>query len=723
MGKMMMRSWSIVLLFAASWSVKADEGMWIPLLLGDFNEEEMIAMGMKITAEDIYSVNHSSLKDAVLVFGGGCTAEIVSEKGLILTNHHCSYGSIQRHSSIEHDYLTEGYWAENLSEELPCTGLTCTLLIRMEDVTERILSQIPDGISEAERQRMIGERIGQVKKEATEGTHYSADVEPFFYGNSYYLFVNEIFKDIRLVGAPPSGIGKFGGDTDNWMWPRHTGDFSIFRIYADSANLPASYSPDNIPYTPRNHLKISLKGYQEGDFTFVFGYPGRTTEYLPSCAVRMITEEENPIRIQMRNIALGIIDRAMQSDDATRIQYAAKQAGIANGWKKWIGENKGIKRLNALDKKENFEERFQHWAGKNPLVRDQYGQLLPAFEKLYAELTPYSKAETYLWESAFRTDLLRIAGSCRTLVEKSRDKETDPSVIEKELTSLKNSLAGQYRNYNQAVDRELFRQLIHAYFENLDPAFSPPFFNEIRTKYKGDIQRFTQDMFQSSIFDSGETVTGLLDHYRPSDYKKIARDPAYKLATELRDYYFNQLVPVMQGLESRSDSLMRIYMKAQMQLLSDKHFYPDANSTLRVAYGKVMGYAPADAVEYDCYTTLAGIIMKEDPDIHDYTVDAKLKELYSKADYGRYADPDGTLHTCFIATNHTSGGNSGSPVLNAEGYLIGINFDRCWEGTMSDLMYDPDMCRNISLDIRYCLFIMDKYAGAQHLINEMTLIE
>ncbi|MDD5507347.1 MAG: S46 family peptidase [Bacteroidales bacterium] len=719
----MRRGWFIVLLAAASWTVKAEEGMWIPMLLGDLNEEEMIAMGMRISAEDIYSVNHSSLKDAVVVFGGGCTAEIVSTQGLILTNHHCGYGSIQRHSSLEYDYLTEGYWAFSQAEELPCPGLTCTLLIRMEDVTERILDRIPAEISEVERQKVIGERMEQIKKEATGSTHYTADIEPFFYGNAYYLFVNEIFKDIRLVGAPPSSIGKFGGDTDNWMWPRHTGDFSMFRIYVDSANLPASYSPDNVPYTPKNHLKISLEGYQEGDFTFVFGYPGRTTEYLPSNAIRMITGEENPIRIHMRDIALGIIDRAMQSDDATRIQYAAKQAGIANGWKKWIGENKGIRRLEALDKKENFEERFQHWATKNPPVREQYGQLLPAFEKLFAELTLYARAETYLWESAFRTDLLRIAGACRTLVDKCREKESDRALIDKELTSLKNSLAGQYKNYRQDVDRELFLQLMQAYYENLDPAFSPPFFTEIKLKYKGDIERFTQDMFASSIFDSEKTVMDLLGHYKPSDYKKIARDPAYKLAIELRDYYFNRLVPAMQIMEARSDSLMRIYMKAQMELLPDKRFYPDANSTLRVAYGRVAGYTPADAVRYDSHTTLAGIIMKEDSDIYDYAVNDRLKELYSKADYGRYADQDGTIHTCFIATNHTSGGNSGSPVLNAQGHLIGINFDRCWEGTMSDLMYDPDMCRNISLDIRYCLFIIDKFAGATHLINEMTLVE
>ncbi len=723
MWKSVRRSLFVLAMLSVSQVLMADEGMWIPLLLGGQTEEEMVAMGMKITAEDIYSVNHSSLKDAVVIFGGGCTAEIVSGQGLILTNHHCGYGSIQRHSSIEHDYLTEGFWASSCAEELPCPGLTCTLLIRMEDVSDKILSVIPSGATEKERQKIINERMEQIRKEATEGTHYAADIEPFFYGNAYYLFINEVFRDIRLVGAPPSSIGKFGGDTDNWMWPRHTGDFSVFRIYADSANMPAPYSPDNVPYTPKNHLKISLNGYQEGDFTFVFGYPGQTTEYLPSYAVRMITQEENPIRIELREIALRIIDNAMLNDDITRIQYAAKQAGIANGWKKWIGENRGIDRLQAVDKKQQFEEQFTRWAAEDPARESAYGGLLPAFGELYASLTPYLKAETYLWESAFRTDLLRIAGSCRNLVNACQAKEPDQAEIDKELASLKPSLAGQYQNSNGEVDMLLFQQLIQAYYTQLDPAFSPPFFRKITTDCQGDVRRFTEDIFAPSMFDSREEVMDLLENFKRSDYKKIAKDEAYRMNIELRDYYFNQLVPVMQILESRSDSLMRLYMKAQMEMHADKHFYPDANSTLRVTYGKVAGYRPSDAVTYSCFTTLSGIIGKEDPAIHDYVVHAKLKELYARADYGRYADKDGTLHTCFIATNHTSGGNSGSPVLNAEGHLIGINFDRCWEGTMSDLMYDPDMCRNISLDIRYCLFIIDKFAGASRLINEMTLIE
>lgn len=713
----------VLFLFLNVLHARADEGMWIPLLLGERNEEEMIAMGMKITAEDIYSINHSSLKDAIVVFGGGCTAEIVSAMGLILTNHHCGFGAIQRHSSIEHDYLTEGFWAANTREELPCPGLTCTMLIRMEDVTQQVLEGITIEMTESARQQTIRERVEQIKKEAIEGTHYTADVEPFFAGNQYYLIVNEIFKDIRLVGAPPSSIGKFGGDTDNWMWPRHTGDFSLFRIYVDTNNLPAPYSEENVPYTPRQHLKISLEGYQEGDFTFVFGYPGRTSEYLPSHAIEMITAVENPLRIGFRDITLGVIDQAMNSDKLVRIQYAAKQAGIANGWKKWIGENRGIKRLDAIGKKQAFEESFSRWVSQSLDRSASYGGLLPAFRQLYESMTPLVKAETSLWESVFRTDLIRIAASCRNLVNLSKEKSPDKDAVTKELNELKTNLDGQYKNYNRDLDQALFEKLLLSYYINLDPEFSPTFFDVISEKFNGDPSLFTDYLFESSFFDSEVSTMSLLNTYQPSHYKKILRDPAYQLMMELRDYYFNELVPELQVLETSSDSLMRLYMQAQMEMLPEKRFYPDANSTLRVTYGKIAGYYPANAVTYHYFTTLGGIMEKENPDIYDYAVEEKLQALYHDADYGQYADKDGALHTCFIATNHTSGGNSGSPVLNADGHLIGINFDRCWEGTMSDLIYDPAMCRNISLDIRYCLFIIDKFAGATHLVNELTLVK
>jgi hypothetical protein len=713
----------LVLVLAAGMTLSyADEGMWIPMLLGEFNEEEMIAMGMRITAEDIYSVNHSSLKDAVVIFGGGCTAEIVSDQGLILTNHHCGYGAIQRHSSIEHDYLTDGFWAFSHTEELPCPGLTCTLLIRMEDVSVRVLEGVWDGMPEPERQKLVGEHIQQIEKEAVEGTHYEASVEPFFYGNSYYLFITEVFRDIRLVGAPPSNIGKFGGDTDNWMWPRHTGDFSVFRIYVGPDNKPAIYSEENIPYTPRSHMTISVKGYEKGDFTFVFGYPGQTTEYLPSDAIDLITRVDNPIRIGLRDQALKLIGTAMQQDDKVRIQYAAKQAGIANSWKKWIGENRGIERLDAIRKKEEFEQRFIQWAEADPARKAAYGTLLTGFENKYQLLTPLTSAETWLIESAFRAEILRFASTFRTLLGLCQAGDPDMEAIQQEVEGLKSSAAGFFRNYNPGVDRQIFENLFRMYYTQLDPSYEPPVFNEIRSKYNGDISRYTGDLFSGSIFDSEEEVMALLNQFKPSRYKVILKDPAYRLVTGLRDYYFARLVPSMMVIEAEIDSMMRIYVMAQMEMEPGEKFYPDANSTLRVTYGTISDYYPADAVHYEYFTTLSGILEKEDPAIYDYVVDEKLKDLALKKDFGPYADKDGSMHVCFIASNHTSGGNSGSPVLNADGQLIGINFDRNWEGTMSDLMYDPSMCRNISLDIRYCLFIIDKFAGASHLIDEMTIV-
>ncbi|MCX6232368.1 MAG: S46 family peptidase [Bacteroidetes bacterium] len=700
---------------------KADEGMWIPMLLEQLNQKEMQTMGMKITAEDIYSINHSSLKDAILLFGSGCTAEIVSNQGLIFTNHHCGYSSIQSHSSLEKDYLTHGFWAMKQSEELTNPGLTATMLVRMEDVTAKVLAVVNTTMTEDQRDKAIEKISKEIAQHAVKGTHYAASVKPFYYGNQYYLFVTEIFKDIRLVGAPPSNIGKFGGDTDNWMWPRHTGDFSVFRIYVGKDNMPADYSASNVPYQPKKHLEISLKGAEKNDFTFVFGYPGRTQQFLTSHAVDLTSNYDNPARIKMRDKRLEIIANDMNNDRLIRIQYSAKYAGIANGWKKWMGEDKGIQRLQAVTKKKILEKEFMEWVSKDEKRKSEYGNLMNEFAQTYQKLKPYTMANVYFSEAGLAPEIIRFAYGFKKLIDKCKDKNSKAEDIKQSADAFQKGLAGFYKNYNQNTDKKIFAELIKLYYQDCDKNFHPAIFSKINSKYKGDFSQYAEDVYRSSIFVSQEKTAEFLKNYKAKDYKKIEKDAAYQLALSIYDNYITNIQDNIIALNDKTDSLYRIYVKALMEMQPGKRFYPDANLTLRVAYGKVNDYYPRDAVHYLHYTTIEGIMQKEDSSIYDYVVEPKLKSLYLAKDYGRYANKAGELPVAFTATNHTTGGNSGSPVLNAYGQLIGLNFDRNWEGTMSDIIYDPSQCRNITLDIRYCLFIIDKFAGAGNLINEMTI--
>ncbi len=710
-----------VIVIASRMAIIAGEGMWIPMLLQQINEKEMQEMGMKITAEDIYSINKSSLKDAILLFGRGCTSEIISKDGLLLTNHHCGFSNIQKHSTVENNYLTDGFWAMNKQEELPNPGLTATLLVEMRNVTDSVLDGVTEDMNMKDRQDAVNKNIQRLINNFEENSKYQASVKSFYNGNEYYMMITEVFKDIRLVGAPPSNIGKFGGDTDNWMWPRHTGDFSLFRIYVDKDGNPAEYSEDNVPYKPKFYFPISLDGVEENDFSFVFGYPARTNEYLPSYAVEMITEVGNPNKIELRETRLGIFKKYSAKDPEIRIKYATKDARVANYWKKMIGESSGVKRMNGIEKKKEYEKQFTNWA--NTPDNNKYAGLIPEFERLYEELTPLKVATEYLIEGGMAIEIVKFANRYNKLVKLSKKNPVNEVEINDEIEKLRKQNSTFFKDYYKPIDEEVMVSLLRLYDKNLSTEYKPEFFNTINNKFKGNYIDYSNYVFDKSMFDDQARLDALLDNYKPKDHKKIEKDPAYKMARDMSNLYHTEFAGHMNNIYNAIDSLQRIYMKAQMEMSPDVYFYPDANSTLRVSYGKVSGYSPKDAVYYKHFTTLEGIMEKEDPDIYDYVVTDRLRELYDNKDYGQYADKDGTLHVGFTASNHTTGGNSGSPVLNAEGQLIGVNFDRCWEGTMSDLMYDPEVCRNISIDIRYLLFIVDKYAGAGYLLDEMNIVK
>jgi Peptidase S46. len=703
--------------------IRADEGMWIPALL-QRNEAEMQAMGMKITADDIYSINHSSMKDAVVLFGGGCTGEIVSEQGLLLTNHHCGYGWIQKHSTIEHDYLTDGFWAMTPEEELACPGLTAIMLKNMVDVTDRVLENITDETSDEERAVIIKKHIKSIIEEAQKDTEYELSVESFYLGNQYFLMYNEVFKDVRMVGAPPSNIGKFGGDTDNWVWPRHTGDFSIFRIYVGKDGKPAEYSEDNVPYKPDYHFTISLKGVEKDDFTFVFGYPARTNEYLPSVAVNQEANVIYPVVVDLRTQILDIYNKYQERDPKVRIQYASKHAGLGNGWKKWMGVIEGIRSFKGIEKKKAFEEAYINWC-QETRARMKYMHALRDFDTVYAEYEKYRMATTYLTEAGLSIELLDFAANFAKLAEVT--KGTPQEEIDELINDLRQTSVAFFKDYYQPIDEEVAVKMLKVYIEEQPANFRPTILNDIETNYNGEVQDYVKYLFAKSILTSEEKVNKLLDEFKVSKAKKLAKDPAVVAVNSMMDFYVENVMPKSRECNNRINNLRRVYMEGQMKMIPEvfpeRNLYPDANFTLRVTYGKVGGFKPKDAVTYRHYTTLDGIMEKEDPNIYDYVVTDRLHELYDKKDFGRYADKDGTMHVAFIAGNHTTGGNSGSPILNAEGQLLGLNFDRTWEGTMSDLVYDPSICKNISVDIRYVLFLIDKYAGCTRLIDEMTIVE
>jgi hypothetical protein len=688
-------------------------GMWIPSLLKGMNETEMKNLGMKISAEDIYSVNKSSLKDAVPHFDGGCTAEMISNKGLLLTNHHCGFDNIQSHSTVENDYLTKGFWAYSMAEELPNKDLYVTFINRIEDVTTKVLEGVTGLANESDKQKKIQENISSLNKSLPKESWQENSIRTFYDGNQYILFVTETFRDVRLVGAPPSSIGKFGSDTDNWVWPRHTGDFSLFRVYADKNNKPAAYSKDNVPYVPKHFFPISLDNLKENDFTMVMGYPGRTQEYLPSYAVAQIVNTLNPAKIEVREAALKVQDGFMRKDNAIKIQYASKYASVANYWKKWIGETKGLKKSNAVAIKQNFEKEFEEKvaiAGKQA----EYGNLLPEFEKNYKEINEYALARDLFSEVALRNTELLSVGYKLYQLEQILNTRGEQSFNDRR-NNLVDGLGDFYKDFNAKVDEKVFEQLIAIYSNRYPSQFLAADLKNV------DAEKLSKEVYATSKLVSYDKIKELLAGDSKTVIANLNNDKGFQVIKMIADSYIDTIASKYEEINLKNSALQRTYMKAILELSpKSERIFPDANSTLRVTYGKIKGYKPQDGVYYEPFTTLDGVMEKYVPGDYEFDVPQKLIDLHKAKDYGDYG-VNGKMPVCFIATNHTTGGNSGSPALDAKGNLIGLNFDRVWEGTMSDIYYSPDICRNIMVDVRYILFIIDKYAGAKNIINELKI--
>jgi len=699
---------TLLTIFAAFFihlNVFAGEGMWLPIFLKSLNEAEMQSMGMKITAEDIYSVNQGSLKDAIVHFGGFCTSEIISKDGLLLTNHHCGYGQIQSHSSLKNNYLKDGFWAKDRASELANEGLTATFIDQIIDVTMIIKSGVTPSMTEKERQSTIDKNIKAYLDVYQKADYQDIYVRPFYHGNQYFAFQTTTYRDIRLVGAPPESIGKFGSDTDNWVWPRHTGDFALFRIYAGADNLPADYSPSNVPFKPKHSLPISLDGVEEGDFT-------------------SLVEKENPAKISIRETALDIVDKYMRKDAEIRLQYASKFARIANYWKKWIGERSGLIRTAALDKKKNFEADFVAASKKKSVMEGKKNeQLLADFNRAFANNSDHTVARDYYQEVTSRNvELLRIGGYLVNLINRY-EKNGDAGY--NEYLNILNSrvFSSFYKNYRAEVDQDVFAALTEKYANDLDSKYVPTELKKLKM-LSGELsyQKRAEGLYSNTAFTNSDTANEILKKDPSEAVKALKKDPLIGLMQEWRTIYDIEIAAPYNANRNGIDSLQRVYMNALMETFPEKRFFPDANSTMRITYGNVDGYKPRDGVCYTPLTYVDGIVAKYKPGDYEFDVSEKLLDLHAKKDYGQYTDKTGSVPVCFLGSNHTTGGNSGSPAIDAHGNLIGLNFDRVWEGTMSDINYDPSICRNIMVDARYILFIVDKYAGATHLIDEMKLV-
>lgn len=707
-----MRKLLFVAFLGLSQMLHAVEGMWLPYAL---NIKDMKAKGLKISAEDIYSVNKASLKDAIFIFGGGCTSEMVSSKGLLFTNHHCGFGAIANLSSVENDYLKYGFVAKNMEGELPAPGVTATRIVYLKDVTNEVLQGVPEFA--ANRKDLILANIQKIEKQSVEGTGYAAEVTELYYGNQFLLEVSETFKDVRLVMTPPSSIGKFGGDTDNWMWPRHTGDFSVFRVYADANNKPAEYSKDNKPYTAIKHLKVNIKGVQEGDFTMVYGFPGSTRQYLSSHAVRYILETQNPMRIAMREASLSVIDSRMRVSDEMRIMYAAKQARISNAYKKWIGESKGLERLQAIAKKENWEALYN---GRVP----EGSEYKTVISKLKALTEKYKKLNTandlYSELIGVGPEMIRFVRAYQNVIE-NEEKLKAEGKWDAEVSKLKASKF--LSTLDMETDKQLFAKVMPVFIKYSEGRI-PESIKKLQVKYGEDWKAAADEMYSKSEFTSQEKVDQFWKNIENKKKGTYSKDPYLVMVKEIYEELFSKIRPELKDYMPENNELMRIFVGGMMKYLPDaRKYWPDANFTLRVTYGKVEGFEPRDGVQYKAFTDERGILEKYVPGNEEFDLVPELISLYKSGNFGEYANKSGHLPIAFAGSNHTTGGNSGSPVLNAKGELVGINFDRAWESTMSDVMFDPEKCRNIIVDARYVLWTIDKWGKATWLIEEMDLVK
>jgi hypothetical protein len=696
-----------------------DEGMWLPMFVERLNYVDMQKMGLHLTAEELYSINHSSLKDAIVSLGGFCTAEVVSPEGLLFTNHHCGYDAIQNHSTVEHDYLTDGFWAMNKNEELPNEGLFVSFLVRMEDMTTDVLGVVTADMDETARGAAITKKVDELKKDASEDGKYTVELKSFFNGNEYYMFVYQKYSDVRLVGAPPSSIGKFGGDTDNWMWPRHTGDFSIFRIYTAPDGSPAEFSKDNVPMVAKKFLPVSIKGYKKDDFAMIWGFPGSTDRYRNSWACEATLNDIDPVIVKGLGIVLENQKAGMDADNAVRIAYASTYASLANFWKNKMGEARDLKRLDVVQKKQELEAKLQQWINADEQRKAKYGDVLSTYADVYKQ---YKDQNLYqqMWYTQlcfFGSKAFSFPGQATAIetVLKTGAKGDD---LAKQMEKYKETSKEHFKEYNNAIEQNVLADLLTLFRANIPAIQQPAIYQVIDKKYKGDITRYVADMFKKSIFYTEANFNAFLE--KPN-LKKMQNDPAFITYNSFMDN-FKVLQKTNQELSAKNKKAQRLFVAALREMEPAKSFYPDANSTMRMTYGKVLDYYPADAVHYNYYTTLDGVMMKEDPNNEEFIVPAKLKELYNKKEYGRYGE-NGKLYTCFLTDNDITGGNSGSPVINGDGELIGIAFDGNWEAMSGNILFEPELQRTINVDVRYVLFVIDKYAGASNLIKELKIVQ